>query len=239
MRPANQVSKQVYLSGCAPREVIRHPKKRPPATPTTSLDREATLALIDRQLEGQLPRGFEWIMRARPPGDPVVRFLVPAALCRHENSRRQLSATATPQQRAAAVGVAKRERHDLYQLLYSQWLLYSTHPTIPLPGLPHIRAIKFSGTEPDPEAGWSKTLIDLLTVPRLKAGKRERVEGLSIIRGDKGSQARRWVWWEPWPRERAPVVLLEVYTGDPWELPGGEERCGALEQIGGKERRKR
>jgi hypothetical protein len=211
------VSLQVYLTGCEP-PGYRKPKApgqppRPIHQPKPALPREEALRLIDEQLSAPLPAKYRWIERITPPGDVVVRFLLPAELCRRENQRRQLAPNATPRARAAAVGIAKRERHDLFQMLYSQWLLYSTQPPTPLSGRPWVRAIRFGGHEPDPGAGWSKAAVDLLTVQRRKPHSEQRYEGLGIVHDDRGSELGRAVWWEPFSPDHAPVVLVEVWTG--------------------------
>lgn len=221
MQPANRVDLQSYLAGCEPPGARRRPAKpgKAASPPIPPLTRDEALRLIDGQLASPLPSEYRWIERVTPPGQIVVRFVLPAELCRRENQRRQLAPDASQNARNAAIGIAKREREDLLQALYSQWLIHSKQPTTPLPGRPWIRAVKFGGHEPDPGAGWIKAPIDLLTVQRRKPGfghlpkeKRPRYSGLGIVRDDRGSLLGRAVWWEPWPH--APTVLLEVWTGD-------------------------
>jgi hypothetical protein len=151
-----------------------------------------------------LPPIAPHIVRVRPLGDPVARFIVPLELVRPQNRTRR-----------AADWVYVKLRNDLFACMVAQH-----RPRLePLSGRPFVRCIRFSSAEPDRYNDGFKAAIDVLCVapPLLtKAGmfrKRRPQQRLGFLRDD----SNRWIdlhqTWEPAPPKKG-FGLIDVFTGE-------------------------
>lgn len=150
-----------------------------------------------------LPHRFSRVRRAEPVGELVHEFVLPLTLCRSSNVYGRAN-------RFAESAVRQKTLADMVAQL-------GPRPSAPLPGRPHVHAVRFSSIEPDDDAiVWAKHAIDCLIVSRitrLKSGKVRRRTGLGVIKEDNPAAIERAYWWEPAP-PGAGFVLLRVYTGE-------------------------
>jgi hypothetical protein len=235
IRPANTITTQLYLSCFKPPEPRKaasrsgSKKTHEETPPKPALPRDQALELIDRLMLEPLPHPYDRINRVTPAGYLLCRWVLDASLCRTVNRRRFFGNNSDPEKQRKFLGLMKCEREKLLDSMRLQWLYHSTHPTIPLAGRPEVRCIWFSTALRDQGNGFEKLPIDCLLVPRKYAkGPRKGQwmhSGLGIINSDARGRLERMVWEEPWTREWAPVVLLELYSGDPWETNGKRKKA--------------
>ena len=203
MRPANQIPLSLFRAGSAPRgKAVKPAKPKAPrrGNPPPTLDTMELLRWTDSALAAPLPPKYAWIARPEPPGRLVARFVLPLSICRNRNA-----ATVPGWQKA-------KDRQAILDALKAQLRIQARWRTLalPLPGRPHIRAVRFSSVEADPSSDGAKVPIDCLCPMRERAGR--TIVGLGLIAGDRGSQVTRDEHWEPAPRGKG-CLLLEIWDG--------------------------
>lgn len=211
-------------------ETMRRPKAFQ-LTQEKAFDAARCLSLADQALSAP-PR--EFVERVSPKGKLVLRFALPARLCRPQNT----------EDRHRAVWAFVKDRSELLTLMSTQlrqqgdsvrWRMVlrpdgkvHTEMESPLEGRPMIRAIRFTGYATDSNCNFAKQAIDLL-MPTRVSNRRPRVKGkaipgsatksvttwgLGVIRGDHLSAVDQRQWWEFLTRKEEGFVVIEVWTGE-------------------------
>jgi hypothetical protein len=129
------------------------------------------------------------IVRAKPVGQLVQRFVLPLEFCPPLNGFAELPFYRRAKIKSSATTLMLAQRR------------FRRGPV--LAGRPFVRAVRFSSAEVDRDSGWCKVAVDRLT------GKHH---GLGLIVDDKPSRLDLQAWWEPVPPKRG-FVLVEVWTG--------------------------
>ena len=119
------------------------------------------------------------------------------------------------------------ERTRALTALSAQWRSGSER-VFPLAGRPLVRCIRYSSSEPDTTAGWSKVPVDCLqpsgvrnvsktvTHPyghKVQVSRQVPYRGLGIISSDSPRVTDVVEWWEPAKRGEG-FVVIEVWTGE-------------------------
>lgn len=173
------------------------PVARAPRKPPGTFSVPGALAFVDSVLAGH-PTGH----LPRVPGRGVLyaRFVLPLALLPTTNARAH--------QKPWALGAMKAKVHRM------MWLQHQTIRSVPLPGRPFVRCVRFSTKEPDAFADWAKMAIDCLTMPRApkKPGGRKKL-GLGLLYDDAPKYVEL---AQPWWEKVSPgygCCLIEVFAG--------------------------
>lgn len=161
------------------------------ATPKARLD---AAWVADRRNRASVilaaPPAKRHIVRTEPVGFLVASFVLPLELCLPLNRFAELQGYAR-----------KRVKDAALLLMLSQRSFERARQ--PLPGRPHVRAVRFSSVEVDRDSGWAKVPVDRLVAAH---------GGLGLIVDDRPSLLDLACWWEPAP-PKAGFVLVELYTG--------------------------
>jgi hypothetical protein len=155
------------------------------------------------------PPASQYTERHAGRGKLVVRFALPLELAKPANSTRH-----------AKGWMMARHRADVLDAMRAQWR-FKREPidvTLPLPGRPMIRCIRFSSTDPDATAAWWKTCVDVLLLTRTRRTRRgiHVVDGIGLLADDRPGVLETRAWHEAVPRGHG-FALIEVWTGDDHE----------------------
>lgn len=133
-------------------------------------------------------------------GALVIRFVLPLEMARPLNRTRH-----------AKAWQMDKHREVVLTTMRTQWLKWGGAVSIPLPGRPQMRAIRFSSVQPDSTAAWWKEAIDVLLLPRMRRGR--RVDGVGVLVDDRPSKLETRAWWEK-VRASEGFALIELWTGE-------------------------
>jgi len=159
-----------------------------------------------------MPPAREWIRRHAPVGLVIARFALPSDLARPQNAMRRARVWERVENRRAILELLRLQLAWQYGSIPVREV-YAAGCTLALPleSRAQIRAIRFSAAESDQYADSAKTAIDCLLPSRTISRKTgpARVDGLGLIRDDRGSVCDVAQWWEP-ARRGEGFLYLEV-----------------------------
>lgn len=194
---------------------------RAPASGARPFSREEAasfLAFADEVLSR--PPARPWIERHEGRGELILRFALPLALAAPQNRSRHAQGWQLARERSAVLAAMAGQlvqQHAGADGVCRSPLAWcrdgrAVRPMLrtPLPGRPQVRAVRFSSVFADDLANWAKVPIDVLRVPRMRAGR--VVPGLGVITDDRPSALEVRAWCEGAPPGMG-GVLLEAWTG--------------------------
>ncbi len=150
-------------------------------------------ALIDADKVLAEPPAFPHIVRVTGVGELVRRFAVPIELCPTTNETRH--------QKGWQLAKTKK---NLFAVMLSQTRMIRS---VPLPGRPMLRCIRFSSKEPDKYSDWMKMAVD-----RLLVGESIDDQRLGYLSDDSPSRVDIHAWWEAVPKGKG-FCVIELWTG--------------------------
>lgn len=137
------------------------------------------------------PPARDHLVRTKPVGFLVQRFVLPLELCLPQNRTRHGSAW-----------MLGKVKEQLGLLMFAQ---ARGGRSKPLDGRPYVRCVRFSSSEPDKYNDGFKAAVDRLTAKR---------DGLGYLRDDRPSDCEVDQSWEYAPPKQG-FGLVEVWTGEP------------------------
>jgi hypothetical protein len=142
---------------------------------------------------------------------PLVRFVLPLALCQPTNRTRGAPGYMLGKTKAALAEVMLEQWQAARRLIERDG---GRVPALPLAGRPIVCASRFTSSATDAYADWAKAAIDTLCVLRLRPAdmlkRKHPPRRLGIIVDDSPEAADVRQWCEPAPRGQG-FVLVEVW----------------------------
>ena len=200
-----------YQRKAAPRVAVKAPKRtRAPVKPFVIADARAMAATILAAPVAKLH-----IERPAPSaGQFVASWVLPLESCPRLNALAEMPNWARKKLKTAALKTMLAQCGGKRQ-------------SVPLPGRPVVRAVRFSSVEPDRDSSFTKVPVDRLCVGKRKRPKimehltpRQWKEAqakmgpvdLGYLADDKPSMLDLQAWWEPCAPKQG-CVYIELWTG--------------------------
>lgn len=150
-----------------------------------------------RQARERIAERVKHVVRTKPRGTLVMRGVLPIAVCPSNNELMRMH-----------FGQRSRLTERIYSFLFGMNGCRKGPVTF---GRPLVRFVRFTTSDPDRDASWTKLPLDVLTSGR--RGGNQSKHRIAVIEDDSNAAIDLQAWWEPGSRTRQ-LVYLDIWRCD-------------------------